>query len=178
MAVTLVYEDETEVKEVKVTTGKLSSDTSYLTGHFYLQNFTNTTGGGSNALGGHGFVPVTIETDPTKTLTAIKIMDGTTTSDARCFYVVSAWGVAVPEISNASYTDGKVTVDYSAVATTKGKILVVEYSQDEKEFKKLTVIPALFTKNNTKLEYYVKTGVGNKVKVFVWRDLIDFFPYK
>ncbi len=178
MAVTLVYEDETEVKAVKVTTGKISSDTSYLTGHFYLQNFTNTGAGGSNSNGGHGFVPVTIETDPTKTLTAIKIMDGTTTSTARCFYVVSAWGVAVPEISNASYADGKVTVDYSAVATTKGKVLVVEYSQDEKEFKKITVVPALFTKNNTKLEYYVKTGVGNKVKVFVWRDLIDFFPYK
>ena len=79
-------------ENIAITTTKLSADTSYLTGHFYLQNFTNTGSGGTNALGGHGFIPCTIETDPTKTLTEIRIQDGTTTSVANSFYVVSAWG--------------------------------------------------------------------------------------
>ena len=91
--VTLVYSDETtEETTVDVTAGALSSTTSYLTGVFYLKNFTNTGGGGENALGGHGFVPLTVETDPTKTLTEIKIKDATKSSYAICIYVVSAWG--------------------------------------------------------------------------------------
>ena len=92
LAVTLVYEDTTAEENIEVATTALSADTSYLTGHFYLQNFTNTGSGGTNALGGHGFIPCTIETDPTKTLTEIRIQDGTTTSVANSFYVVSAWG--------------------------------------------------------------------------------------
>ncbi len=92
-SVTLVYEDTTAEEKIDVATSALSADTSYLTGYFYLQNFTNTTGGGSNASGGHGFIPFTIETDPTKTLTEIRIKDGATTSVANSFYVVSAWGV-------------------------------------------------------------------------------------
>ncbi len=87
--VTLVYSDTSKEERITIKTVAMTEAESYKTGTIYLKNFTNSN---DNSNGSHGFVPVTIETDPTKTLTAIKIKDATLSSTALCILVVSAWG--------------------------------------------------------------------------------------
>ena len=75
--VTLVYSDEEVEKTITVNPPSMTDAQKYSNGNIYLKNFTNSN---DNASGGHGFIPFTFETDPTKTLTEIKIKDATTTS--------------------------------------------------------------------------------------------------
>lgn len=90
--VTLVYSDEEVENSITVNPPSMTDAQKYSNGNIYLKNFTNSN---DNASGGHGFIPFTFETDPTKTLTEIKIKDATTTSTALCIYVISAWGTKV-----------------------------------------------------------------------------------
>ncbi|MBO5099375.1 MAG: hypothetical protein J6C16_04340, partial [Clostridia bacterium] len=93
--VTLVYSDEEVEKTITVNPPSMTDAQKYSNGNIYLKNFTKVDGGGANDGGAHGFIPFTINTDATKTLTAIKIKDATTTSTALCIYVISAWGTKV-----------------------------------------------------------------------------------
>ena len=81
------------------------------------------------------------------------------------------------EVTSASFADSKVNVSYKTGTDTAVKVIVAEY-EDENEtlFKKVTILPAELTADKTSYEA-AHTATGAKVKVFVWKDMVNFFPY-
>ena len=57
-------------------------------------------------------------------------------------------------------------------------MIVAQYNDDETQLISVKVHPVTFTTTSTTLTQEVVTTEGNKVKVLIWKDLIDFFPYK
>ena len=125
--VTLVYSDEEVEKTITITAPTMTDAQKYSNGNIYLKNFTNSN---DNSSGAHGFIPFTINTDATKTLTAIKIKDATTTTTtALCIYVLSAWGTKVTLAEVVAEIDAAIEK-----ATTAKELKSIDVESVEKEF--------------------------------------------
>ena len=82
------------------------------------------------------------------------------------------------KVNSATYADSKVTVSYETEVDKAVKVIVAEYDdEDETLFNKATILPVVFNAESKAYEAPF-TATGNKVKVFVWKDMINFFPYK
>ena len=93
LKVTLIYSDSSKEEIIPFSIRAITSSTTenYTQGSFYLNTFL-APANNPRALGQYGFTPLTVETDASKTLTAVKINDGTKSSTALCIHVISAWG--------------------------------------------------------------------------------------
>ena len=73
-------------------------------------------------------------------------------------------------------SDSKVTVSYETGVDTGAKVIVAEYENGEEVLSAVKIFAVDFTANETSKEFSYEATKEN-VKVLVWKDLVDFFPY-
>lgn len=85
---------------------------------------------------------------------------------------------AVLIINEVSFENNVVTVNYvnERIEDVKAVLLVVQYNAEETELVSVKKHPVTFTTTDTTLTQAVEVDANNKVKVLIWKDLIDFFP--
>ena len=81
-------------------------------------------------------------------------------------------------IEEITLAEGVVTVKYENTTSEdeKANLIVAQYNADESELISVKYQPVTFVKGETELTANVETDAVNKIKVFVWKDLVDFFP--
>lgn len=113
-----------------------------------------------------------------KTLAENDITADDLTDETKAKYNLAKVAASALEVKSATFADSKVTVSYETGVDTGAKVIVAEYDdEDETLFNKATIIPVEFNAESKAYEApFIATG--SKVKVFVWKDMVNFFPYK
>ena len=112
-----------------------------------------------------------------KTLAENDITADDLTAETKAKYELAKACANSLEVTSASFADSKVSVSYKTGTDTAVKVIVAEYEdENETTFKKVTILPAELTADKTSYEA-AHTAAGAKVKVFVWKDMVNFFPY-
>lgn len=113
-----------------------------------------------------------------KTLAENDITADDLTDETKAKYNLAKIAASALEVKSATFADSKVTVSYETEVDKAVKVIVAEYDdEDETLFNKATILPVVFNAESKAYEAPF-TATGNKVKVFVWKDMINFFPYK
>ena len=77
-----------------------------------------------------------------------------------------------------SGSDVTVTFCNFTGAPVTGKLIVAQYTDaKEKELKKVQIVDITLENNETSWTSAIETEEGNTVKFFLWKDLLNFFPY-
>ena len=96
--------------------------------------------------------------------------------ETKAKYLVAKACANTLEVVSAGYEASKVTVQYKTGADTSAKVIVAEYENGEEVLSAVKIFVADFTASETVKEFSYEATTGN-VKVLVWKDLVDFFPY-
>jgi hypothetical protein len=113
-----------------------------------------------------------------KTLADNDITADDLTDETKAKYNLAKIAASALEVKSAEFADSKVTVSYETEVDKAVKVIVAEYDDEEETlFNKATIIPVVFNAASKAYEAPF-TATGSKVKVFVWKDIINFFPYK
>ena len=113
-----------------------------------------------------------------KTLAENEITADDLTDETKAKYNLAKVAASALEVKSATFADSKVTVSYETGVDTGAKVIVAEYDdEDETLFNKATILPVVFNAESKAYEAPF-TATGSKVKVFVWKDMVNFFPYK
>ena len=86
--------------------------------------------------------------------------------------------MAVFTINGIELENNTVTVNYTngTAASVDALLIVAQYNSNETELKSVKKYPVSLTTAGTTLTQTVETTAGNKVKVLIWKDLVNFFP--
>lgn len=146
----------------------------------YLKNFLGSNWNNVTSV----YIAHTFDIDETRELDKVLIQSN---NGAYPISVISSWGISaeqaaepVFEVTDAKVEGSSVKVAYTntTAADKAVKVIVAEYNDAaESSLADVHIIDATLTVGGAEFTQSVAT-TKSTVKVFVWKDLTDFFPYK
>ncbi len=180
LMVTPVYKDGNKGNELSSDVFKSIAGGEKVNARAFNVSTSTSTGAWGNVVVYYKPITFTTGIDSTKVLDKVIIKSS---GGHYPLTIISAWGIGNTveetfEVKEAKVEGGAVKVAYTTTENKTVKVIVAEYTDDtETSFVGTQIFDATLTAGRTEYTKTVETSAA-RVKVFVWKDLKNFFPYK